>query len=283
MKKFRIAAGLTLLLAGAAHAADERPGSNDAFKPYWGWMTQFSVTRQQAGQNIYSLSFGGTWHLDEAGDFLGFSAQASRLKVEGVVSNSGSASVDGGLGLGFFSPSLSLSVQSGESALRVLSGSLSLGFQIADPFSVNLSAGGSLGSHQGEAGLLFSLPPTINPTVEIDTKSWYAGFGLTFLPWDGVSLSWSVQNSYDITYQVQNLAHTLKLPYDQSDRVLAFNLGADLTLVKGWDFGISAQAGNEYYPAGPAYSSNAGGIVESSAAVTYPFLSGTVSLSYSFE
>jgi hypothetical protein len=268
-----------MILSAPLQAAP--PG--DTFNPYWDWTAQFSTTRQQAGQNIFGLSFGGTWHLDEAGDYLGFSLQTSRLKVEGVTSTAGSASVNGGLGLGSFSPSLSLSVQGGENALKVLSGNLSLGFQIADPFSVNLSGGGSIGSHQGEAAQLFNLPAGINPTIQIDTKSWYAGLGLSFYPWDGVALFWSVQNSYDITYQVENLARTIRVPYDQNIRVLSFDLGTDITLVRGWTLGLSAQAGNEYYPSGSAYSSNAGGVVESNAAVTYPFLSGTMSLSFSFE
>src|SRR3970040_339998 len=136
MKKFKAAFGLMILLSGAAQAAPD-----NTFKPYWGWTAQFSATRQQAGQNIFGLSFGGPCHLDEAGDYLGFSVQPSRMKVEGVNSTTGSGSLNGGLGLGFFSPSVSLSFQGGESALRVASGNLSLGFQVADPFSVNLSAG----------------------------------------------------------------------------------------------------------------------------------------------
>jgi hypothetical protein len=286
MKKRKTAVGLVIgLLWGAAGNLKASPEGEaaDAFKPYWRWQILYSNTRQQAGQNINALSFSGSFYLSQAGDYLSASLDTSNLKIEGANSFTGGLGLSGGLGLGSFTPSLSLSFSAGSSAYRSVSGSLSLGIQLWDPFSISFFGGASTGSHQGDAAQFFALPANVNPSVIIDTKGWNAGLGLNFLPWDWLSLSWSVQNSYDVTYRIENLARTASIAIDQSDRILSFNLGADFILDRTWALGLFSQAGQEYYPAGSVYSPLAGGVVEFSAPYTQNFLSGGFSVSFSFE
>ncbi len=258
--------------------SDEKP-----FKPHWENELGLSSSKQQAGQNVTAVSYTGTHHYDADGTFLSGEVEVSQQKVEGVLSKTGTLNATGGLGLGFFSPSLAIGVQGGESALHLITGDLSLGFQIWDPFSVSLSLGGNAGNHQGDLSQIF--PNSNLPgTVQVDTSSWNSALGVIFAPWDWWTISLTFQNEYDLTYQLQSLVNkSAKLAINQTDHIASLTLGLDFTLFKGFVLGISPQVGQEYLPAGFVVSPLSGGIVYTSTATTQNFAAGTISVTYSFE
>lgn len=265
----------------AASASDSNAEEADKpFKPSWKKEFCFSHSNQQAGQNTNTLSFTGTYNFNEGGDFLGASLEYSRQKVEGSDTNSGVMGAQGGLGLDFFTPSLSLSYQYGENALKVASGTLSLPFQLWDPFSISLSFGGSAGNHQGSLSQFFGSSDAL---VQIDTASWNTSLELTYQAWDWLLLTLTTENEYDITYQIQSINHKTKLPLNQSDQIASLTLGLNFNLTKEWVLGVSGEGGKEYSPAGSVYSPLSGGIVDFSTPTTQNFAAGTVSITYSFE
>lgn len=269
-------------------ASSSSDGETDdpPFRPYWENEFQLGYSRQQAGQNTNSLTYTGTQHLDEAGDFFSGEAEVSRQKVEGVVSSTGTLTAAAGMGLGFFTPSLALGFQGGESALRQINGDLAMGFQLWDPLALDLTLGGNVGSHQGDVtSLLPQLSVLGKPvTARIDTASWNASLGPSFTPWDGCSISATAGYEYDVTYQVQSITDPAKKKsINQADQIGTLTLDLSFTLFKGFTLDLIPQVGKEYSPAGTFYSSLSGGLVSFSSPTVQDFVSGTVTAGYSFE
>ena len=272
---------VTRLPAWSASSPSTPDDSDQHFKPYWENEIGLSSTNQQAGQSTNSLSYTGTQYFDEAGDFLSAEVELSRQKVEGVASSTGALTTEGGLGIGFFSPSLSLGFEGGDSALRQWNGALTLDFQVWDPFSVSLALGGNAGSHQGDVSAFY---PSLSGTVRIDTAGLNTSLGLTFTPWDWWSLSTILGYDYNTTYQLQDIQHpNRKAPVNQADQVASLTLGLDFTLFKGFILDLAPQIGREYQPAGAVYSPLTGGLVVNSSPTAQNFVGGSVSVSYSFE
>ena len=257
--------------------SDEKP-----FKPHWENELGLSSSKQQAGQNVTSISYTGSHHYDADGTFLSGEVEVSQQKVEGVLAKTGTLNATGGLGLGFFSPSMAIGLQGGESALHLITGDLSLGFQIWDPLSVVLSLGGNAGNHQGDVSAI--IPALSGIMVQFDTSSWNSSLGMNFVPWDWWTISLTAQNEYDLTYQIQSINNaSKKMSVNQTDHIASLTLGLDFTLFKGFVLGISPQAGQEFLPAGFVVSPLSGGIVYTSTPTTQNFAAGTISVTYNFE
>ena len=273
---------LTLALAPVLCAQTTSFDENEnPFKPYWENEFELSSANQQAGQSTNSLSYTGTQHFNEAGNFLSAEVELSRQKVEGVVSSTGTLMVEGGLGLGSFSPSLSLGYEGGESALRQFNGNLTLGFQLWDPLALNYTLGGNAGSHQGDISAFY---PSLTGQVRIDTAGWNTSLGPDFTPWDWWSISLTLGYEYDVTYQLQGIDHPdKKVPVNQADQIASLTLGLDFTLFKGFVLDLSPEVGREYQPSGAVYIPLAGGLVVNTSPTTQNFVGGTTSISYSFE
>jgi hypothetical protein len=255
--------------------------SEKPFKPYWENEFELSSSNQQAGQSTNSLSYTGTQHFDEGGNFFSLEAETLHQKVEGVGSSIGGLTFEGGLGLGFFAPSLAVGFQGGDNAWRQLNGTLTLGFQLWDPLSLDLVGGGNLGSHQGSVSQFY---PSLTGNVRIDTAGVSATFGPTFTPWDWWAISATIGYENDVTYELQAIKDlALKVPVNQADQIGTLNLALDFTLFKGFILDLAPQVGREYLPAGSVYSPKAGGLVYNSSPSAQNFVGGTVSISYSFE
>jgi tetratricopeptide (TPR) repeat protein len=270
------------------------------FKPYWENEFQLSVQNQQEGQSTNTLSYIGTYHLDKGGDTLGGQAQGIHQKVEGSASSIGALAVDGGLGIDAFTPSLTVGVQGGQNQWRQLNGTLTLDEQLWDPLSLSFVIGGNVGSHSGTFSQVYSASATflnlttaqanalLNNPVRIDTDSWNASLGPVFTPWDWWSLSPTVGYEYDDTFQFQisGPKKTLTIPLTKENEAVGtytLTLTMDFTLFKGFVLEAAPQVGEEYYPAGLAYSNTAGGLVYHATSTTVDFTGGTLSVSYSFE
>jgi hypothetical protein len=264
-----------------ASSLDDLMDEDQPFKPYWDNEIQFSSANQQAGQSTNSLSYTGTQHYDEVGDFLSGTVETSRQKIEGVFSSTGTLTVEGGLGIGSFSPSLSLGFEGGENALKQFNGNLILDFQITDPFTLSLSLGGNAGSHEGDISAFY---PSLQGNVRIDTASTNSSLSLIFTLLDWWTLSVTPGFQYDNTYQLQSINHpALKVPVNQADQIATLTFGLDFALFKDFVLDLSPQLGKEYLPAGSVYSPLKGGLVQNSSPTTNNFVGGTVSVSYSFE
>jgi len=274
--------GMALAPSWSASAPSSPADDEDMpFKPYWENEIGLGTANQQGGQSTNTLSYTGTQHFTEGGNFLSAEVALSKQKVEGVFSNTGTLTTEGGLGLGFFSPSLSLGYEVGDSVWRQGDANLTLGFQLWDPLALNLTLGGNAGSHQGDISTFY---PSLAGQARIDTASWDTTLGPTFTLWDWWSLSLTLGYQYDTTYQLQGIKHPeVKVPVNQSDRIASLTLGLDFTLFKGFILDLSPEAGQEYQPAGAVYSPLAGGLVANSAPTTHNFVGGALSVSYSFE
>jgi hypothetical protein len=284
MRNFIPLTCLILLLAplplfAQPNPADENEGK--PFKPYWENEITLGFSNQQAGQNTSSFGYTGTLMFTEEGNFISVGFGGSRQKIEGAFSSTGSLTLDGGLALGVFSPSLSLGVTGGESALHQFNGNLILNFHFWDPVSLSLSFGGNAGYHQGDVSAFY---PNLTGLVQVDTSSASSSLGVIFVPLDWWTLSLTLEGEVDTTYQLQDIKRpALKVPVNQVDKIASLTLGLDFTLWKDFVLGFSPEFGQEYYPAGAVYNPLSGGMVVSSEPYTQNFGAGNLTLSLSFK
>ena len=263
----------------APSSSHNGPGddSERPFKPYYENELELGSTNQQGGQSTGFFSYTGTFHLDEAGNFLGLGVQTSRQKLEKTAANTASLVLEGGLGLDVFNPALTLNLGGGEQDWRQSSGNLSLGFQWTQDFSTDLTLGGSAGSHSGPASELAS---PLTGSALIDVTGANSSLGLTFIPWDW----WSISATFEFESDGTNITYQgVKYALNQSDQISTFTLGLDFTLFKGFVLDLSPQIGQIYYPAGLSYSIEAGGLVYNATANTQNIAGLTSSISYSFQ
>jgi hypothetical protein len=278
----------TVSKKGETANSDDEDGEDQPFKPYWENEFQLSYASQQAGQLTTSLCYTGTHHFTEGGNFLSLEGVIQAQKIEGVRSNVDILTLEGGLGIGSFTPSLSLGYELGQNDWQQMDSTLTLGFQVMDPLTINYTLGGTIGHHSGNVTGYFStaIQAIIAPqgqavTGQIDTATVNTSLGFTVVPWDWWSITPTLGYEYDLTYQVQ--WPRLKEPINQADKTATLSLALDFTLFKGFILDLSPQVGQEYQPAGTFYSKLAGGFVSSTVPTTQNFTGGTVSVSYSFE
>jgi len=267
-------------------APESGDGDDKPFKPSWDNEVGFSHTSQQAGQNTNNLTYTGTYHFDEGGSFLSGEASVSTQKVGGVASKTGTLTASGGVGIGIFTPSLSLGIQGGESALKQADGNLTLAFQLWEPFAVSLGVGASVGSHQENLVNYFPVLQLLNQSImgQFDTASLNTSLELAYILNDWWTLSLTTSTEYDATYKVQGVKNpNISKDVNQTDRTATLTLGMDFTLTKNWILEVSPQVGQEYAPAGTFYSALAGGTVTFATPTTTNFAAGTVSISYNFQ
>ncbi|HEY5039334.1 MAG TPA: hypothetical protein VIJ93_09710 [bacterium] len=278
---------LTTVLVFTSHAwgATESKDEDKPFVPHWSWQAGINYGGQPsqggAGQLNKELTFSGTDNLTQAGHFCSFGLIAGQQKVEGATSTYGALSVDGGLGLGFFMPSLSIATQHGASELHNTTATLTLGFQVLDPLTVSLILGGGTQSHQGPASAVDPTFPNPNLIVESDSYTWNSGIMMTFAALDTLSFSLTAQQETTTTFQVKAL--TQIRPYNQSDRIPSLTLGSDITLFKNCSLNLSIQAGQEFLLAGTTYSPVLGQTITLTSPTTQNFGGYSIGATYSFE
>ncbi len=267
---------------------DNNGGANEPEKPFkahWTGAIDISYSNQPStqggGQIQRQLGFTGTDLFTEEGTtYLSLGVVAGRQIVEGTDTNYGQFIAGGGLGFGFFQPSLELQWQAGESGLDSKDSTLTLNFQLWDPFTIGLTEAVGLSGHQGPVSEFVTKS---DRTVEIDTGSWTQGIAMAFVPWDFLTLTWNGQNEYSDTYRAQLIDSGKSIPVNQRDTILSTTLGADITFLKDFVFGLSYQKGLEYYPAGTVYSPITGSTVTFSQPTTSAFTGYTASLTYNLD
>jgi hypothetical protein len=272
-------------------AKDDQTETGDEdkpFAPHWTGQLGLNYSNQPGqqaiagvtGQVTKDLTLTGTYNLAESGHFVSLGITGGQQKVEGADTNYGSFTLDGGLGLGIFFPSLSIVVQQGASALNSISSTLNLNFQVFDPLIVGLTLGGGLESHQGPVSQILGTSDAID---EIDSNSWSGGVIINFTPWNFLSLSLTAQQEYDTTYQYQTISHTNAISLNQNSRIPSITLEPDITFWKDFVLELSVQVGQEFYPAGTIYSKLLGRTVNFSTPTTQSFTGYSIGLAYNFE
>jgi hypothetical protein len=254
--------------------------SEKTFVPHWSGELSLSRSSQPApngqGQTQNDLSFTATDNLSESGNFISLGADGGNQRVEGNPSAYGTLSVGGGLGIGIFTPSLTVTGQYGEANVKNYSGTLNLDFQVFEPLTVGVLLGGGFQAHQG---------PVSQTTGTVNTKNWTSGLTLAFQAFNDLGFNASVQQQTDITYQFQfqllGVTHVLNV--NQSDRIPSVTLGADWDFAKDWALEGTAQYGREYYPKGTFYSPVLGSTVTYSQATAKDFEGYSASLIWNFD
>ena len=257
-----------------------------AFKPHWEFQLDLTSSGtpgdKGGGGSASDLAFTATENFNETGNFISFEGMGGRQKLEGGFAKYGDLSVTGGLGLGFFVPSLSLTAQTGDAALFSTTAGLNLGFQIFDDICVGLLLNGGLSSHQIPLSALDpALPDTL---IEIDSRN--VGGGLSFIWATSEIFSFSLTGltTVENTYQIQNLAHTFKLTVPGQDTVLpSSSFGFDWAFIKDFSLNVTLQRSEELEPAGLSYSPTLSQTVFNGAATTLYFSGYSVGLTYTFQ
>ncbi|HTA76170.1 MAG TPA: hypothetical protein VK791_03315 [bacterium] len=263
---------------------DDSDEPEKPFIPHWTGQLGASYSNQPSqqgqGQIQRQLSLTGTYNFTESGHYASVGLAAGKQMVEGSDSNYGQLNLDGGLGLGFFQPSLAFQFQRGESALNSFTSTLTLDFQLWDPFTIGLIMSGGLQSQQGPLSQVLG---TTDTTVEIDSRSYSSGLMAEFVPWDFLTLSLTASNAYSNTYQIQNVKRTVAKALDQTDNIPSLTLGTDITFLTDFTLALGLQAGYENLPAGTVYSPILGKTVDFSAPSTQNFTGYSFGLTYSFK
>jgi hypothetical protein len=263
---------------------EDNDESEKPFVPYWSGQVDASYSNQPSqlgqGQIQRQLGLTGIYNFTESGTYASLGVVAGRQIVEGTDSTYGQFNLEGGLGLAFFQPSLAFQFQRGESALNSVTSTLTLNFQLWDPFTIGATFSGGLQSQQGPVSQVLG---TSDATVEIDSRSWSSALTAEFVPWDFLTLSLAATNAYDNTYLIQNTLHTVTYPLNQIDNIPSITLGTDITFLTDFILAFSVQVGHENLPAGTIYSPILGKTVTFDTPSTQGFSGLATGLTYNFK
>ncbi len=254
----------------------------EPFKPDWtgdvGYT--FSIQPSSLGQGQYSqeLSLSGNYSFTEGGHYVSFKAGGGQQVLEGVNTSFGAFSLGGGLGFGFFLPSLDISFQQGAQALNSLDGTLTLTFQFFKPLSLGLILEGSPQNHQG--ALFTILGGTSDQIDEIDSVDLTGGAVITFMPWDFLAFTLTGEQDYSTTYQWQDILHRRPHSLNQTETIPSITLGSEIIFLDHLTLSLSLQEGEQDIPAGVSYNPITKKTVNSSAASTQTFSGYSFGLSY---
>lgn len=201
--------------------------------------------------------------------------------------------MSGGLGLGFFLPSLSLTAQTGDEALLSTTAELNLGFQLFDDISIGVMLNGGFSSHQVPLSVLvsesiISLLPDPNVSIpdtpfRIDSKNWGGGLSFIWATSDIFTLSLSGQTTNENTDQLQNLSTMKKNEFDQTTVIPSSSIGCDWAFIKDFSLNVTLQRSEEIEPSGLSYSPSLSQFVYNEKAATLYFSGYSVGLTYSFQ
>jgi hypothetical protein len=255
------------------------------FKPSWTEQLGLNISGQPsqtgAGQVTDELDFTGTDHLTEGGHYFSIGGGAGVQKVEGASTKYGKLTLEGGLGLGFFLPSLEAQFERGQTALSSNGLTGNLNFQLSDLLTLGISVNGDLESHNGPAS---TIGVNSSTNVQIDDEGYSGSALVTLNPCDFLGFTLTGEEAYNDTYQIEGLGpRHLVRPIHEADRTDSISLMADINFSKNFELQITGQAGVENLPAGTVYSVVQAQTVTLTQAATQPFKGYSLGLLYNFE
>ena len=174
--------------------------------------------------------------------------------VEGVNTNYGELTLEGGLGIGSFLPTLTLEDQQGSSDLIARTVTTDMNFQIVDPVELGFTFSGGTNTHQGPVSSVSSTSKYPDKIVQIDSHDLLGGVILTLVPLDFETLTLTGEDEYDNTDDIQNITHTTNTKINQADQIASAILVTETTFFKDYILELAIQAGTEYFPKGTVYS-----------------------------
>jgi tetratricopeptide (TPR) repeat protein len=260
----------------------------EMFRPNWTEQLGLSRSGQPSqtgqGQVQSELDFTGTDHLTEGGDYFSAGGGLGSQKVEKAATGYGKATVEGGLVLGFFQPSLNFQFERGQTALNSNALTANLNFQVLDSLILGMSFSGTLESHDGPASLVGATAVTLaETTVEIDDRNGSASVMAEYNPWDFLGFTLTGEQEDDNTYQAQGLRHLKTVSLNESDQINSISLMADLTFLHDFELQLMGQTGVENLPAGTVYSPIQAETITLTQPTTEPFKGYTFALLYNFK
>jgi hypothetical protein len=271
-------------MTAASPKADDETGDddeNEPFTPNWTGDVGFTYTNQPSqlgqGQITEQVLLTGDYHLTEGGHYVSLAVGGGQQVLEGIPTSMGTFTFGGGLGFGFFQPSLETQIQQGAQALTSITSTLTLDFQFWTPLGLELTFAGGPESHQGAVSQLLG---TSDKVDEIDSYNLTPGAELSFIPWDFLTFTLTGSDEYSTTYQYQNVTHTVQTPLNQTEQIPSITLGSEITGFTDFTLTLSYQVGEELYPKGVIFSPILGKTVKFGAATTEGFTGYTVELSY---
>jgi tetratricopeptide (TPR) repeat protein len=233
------------------------------------------------GQVQREIGFTGTYLMNETGTTnASIGVVAGRQIEEGADNTYAQLNLGGGIGFGFFQPSLQLQWQAGQAGLDAKNATLDLNFQLWGPFTIGLSESGGVAGHQGPVSQFITQS---DKTVEIDTGNFTQSLVATFVPWDFLTLTLTSAYELEDTYQAKLLNAAKVLPLNQQETIPSVTLGADITFLKDFVLGLSYQKGEETYPAGTVYSPITGSTTTFSQSGSSTFTGYTASLTWNID
>ncbi len=260
----------------------------EMFHPNWTGQLGLSRSGQPSqtgqGQVQTELDFTGTYHITEGGHYFSAGVGAGRQKQEGAFPNYGKATLEGGLGLGFFLPSLNVQLERGQTGLNSNALTANLNFQVLEQLTLGMSFNGTLESHDGPASLVGATAVTLaETTVEIDDRDGSASVMAEYNPWDFLSFTLTGEEEYDETYQAQGLRHLRTVSLNESDQINSLSLMVDLTFLKDFELQLTGQTGVENLPAGTVYSRVQAETITLTQPTAETFKGYTFALLYNFD
>ncbi|HXL74109.1 MAG TPA: hypothetical protein VN963_10855 [bacterium] len=254
------------------------------FKPNWtaqlGLTSSGQPSQTGQGQVTNELDFMGTDHLTEGGNYFSIGGGLGSQKVEGAQTGYLKGTLEGGLGLGFFQPSLEFQLERGRTALNSNELTANLMFQVFDPLTLGMSFSGTLESHNGPESIVGG---SSGVTVSIDDADWSSSLMATFQAWDFLGFTLTAEQEYNVTYQIQGLKHLVSEPVNEADQINSLSLMADWTFLKNFELQVTAQAGVENLPAGTVYSAVQAETFTLTQPTTENFKGYTFALLYNFD
>jgi len=264
-----------------ANVDDDDSDEAETFEPNWTGTVGFTYTNQpsQAGQGQITeqVLLTGDYYLTESGHYISLAVGGGQQQLEGVPTSMGTFTAGGGLGFGFFQPSLETEIQQGVQALISVTSTLTLDFQLWKPFGVELTFAGGTESHQAAVSQLLGTSDNLD---EIDSYNLTGGVELSFVPWDFWTITATGNKEYSTTYQYQNVTHTVQTQLNQTERIPSVTFGSELTCFTDFTLTLDFQVGEEDLPKGIVYSPVEGKTVKFGTATTEGFTGYTFELAY---
>jgi hypothetical protein len=267
-----------------AEADDDDDSDEDKpepFTPNWTGNVGFTYTNQPSqagpGEITEQLLLTGDYYLTQSGHYFSVAVGGGQQQLEGIPTSMGTFTVGGGLGFGFFQPSLETEFQQGAQALISVTSTLTLDFQLWKPFGVEMTFAGGTESHQGAVSQLLGTSDNLD---EIDSYNLTGGVELSFIPWDFLTLTATGNKEYSTTYQYQNVTHTVQTQLNQTEQIPSVTFGSGITCFTDFTLTLDFQIGEEELPKGVIYSPVQGKTVKFGTATTEGFTGYTCELAY---
>lgn len=243
---------LLLLLGGLALPCGARDllDETDPFDPFWSFRCVLTHSTQDGGQVSNDLAFTATRNLSEAGHFVLGGLNAGRKKLEGHSTPYGSLTMGGGLGVGIFTPSLTLTFGGGDRSYRYFEGSLGLDFQVADPLSVSLTLSRQVQEHSTTVGEFLGTSGRLSDrSLTIGSNAWGASLGAALLAKEWLEISVSGTRMRNVTEGIRDEVSGRELRNSGGEGTSTYaTLGLGFHFLRRWSAGVSYQRGHDTYP-----------------------------------